>query len=228
MKRAKPCQVGPNGPGGGRSGLKERTTFYDRLKGLTPQQQTLLLMYGKDGPGTPAQQLAAQIRTLDNLVARHPQLESSAAILSMRNGIDQKMARLSSQERARLKAGQIKGGPTLPKWSDKTMTALLMLQQAKAGPLDLIRLQRDLDKYPIAEPLPFVPAPGNKVGYTVRYLSWDLRTLRKIARSMGLPSWDLAGRQSRPLSRGVLNWSFFPRAEKLKCPGALQIGPKTF
>src|SRR5579864_4219524 len=102
MKRAEPVDVGANQPAGaanptglqarsghlntrtvssrsldhGRSGRKSRISFYHRLKSLTPEDQALFLMYGKDGPGTPAQQLAAQIRTLKNFLARFPHLES--------------------------------------------------------------------------------------------------------------------------------------------------------
>jgi hypothetical protein len=144
-------------------------------------------MYGQDGPGTLAQQLAAQIRTLNNLMARFPHLETSAATLSMRNLIDQKMARLSSQERARIKAGQMKGSPKLPKWSDRTLAALQLLHRARAGPVNLSRFQRDLKSYIICEPLPDGSARHNKAGYTERKLSLDLRTLRTMARVMGVP-----------------------------------------
>ena len=174
-----------------------RTTFYDRLKGLTPKEQTLHLMYGNDGPGTPAQQLAAQIRTLKNLLARFPHLESSPTTFSIRNQIDKKTARLSSQERARLKAGQMKGSPKLPRWSDKTITALLLLHQAKAGRVNLSRLQMDLKRYTIAEPLPDGSAPRNNARYTEHNLTWDLRTLRTMARLMGIPVLG-PGRPGKP------------------------------
>src|SRR6266404_9673835 len=86
-----------------------RVSFYDRLKWLPPGEQILLLMYGEEGPGTPAQQVAAQIRTLKNLLARFPQMESSPTTFSIRDQIERRMAQLSSQERAKIKAGQMKG-----------------------------------------------------------------------------------------------------------------------
>ena len=146
----------------------------------------MLLMYGEEGPGTPAQQVAAQIRTLKNLLARFPHLESSPTTFSIRDQIERKMAQLSSQERAKIKAGQMKGSPKLPRWSDRTMAALLMVHQAKAGPVNLSQFYRNQKQYKIADPLPDGSHPENKKRYTERNLAFDLRTLRKMAHAMGI------------------------------------------
>jgi hypothetical protein len=185
------CRVSSRSGNRGCAGRKgrdyTRVSFYDRLKWLPPREQVLRLMYGEEGPGSPAQQVAAQIRTLKNLLARFPNLQSSATAFSIRGQIERKMAQLSSQERAEIRAWQMKGSPKLPRWSDRTIAALLLVHQAKAGPVNLSQFHRNQNGYRIAEPLPDGSHPENKKRYTERNLAFDLRTLRKIAHAMGVP-----------------------------------------
>ena len=182
-------QSNPNTPSvssrsGGRVGPRQkglgdaRPSFYRQLQGLPREKQILFLLYGKEGPGTPAQQLAAQIRSLNNALAWFPYLESSPTTASIRDGIEKKMQLLSPQEQALVRNGQMKGSPKLPKPTDQIIAARLMLFVEKAGPVNLSRFQRDLKRLKFEN--------GKRI-------SLDLRTIRQLARVLRI-SVPTAGR----------------------------------
>ena len=163
---------------------RKRESLDSRLVKLTPEQQMELLIYGEDGPGDAAEQLAMQARAVRGLAkalkvtdgttsegydAILNDLRKRVADLCTRALLDDDTAFFKSVAR-----GLQKARTQVAAWTANSFIRLILLHEAKAGPVNISRFAVRLKAF--------------------RGIRKDVRSLRRIAHKLGIPT----ARRGRP------------------------------